>query len=85
VSDNAVTVKLALVNEKRNVGEKLRSPVEAALRELDFLLIDLPPGTGDAQLALSQKLALTGTIIVSTPQPVALSDAMKGLRMFQQA
>ena len=51
---------------------------------LDYLLIDLPPGTGDVQLTLSQQAALTGAIIVSTPQDVALGIAKKGLRMFQQ-
>ena len=52
--------------------------------ELDILLIDLPPGTGDAQLSLSQVLPLDGAIIVTTPQRVALEDAMKGLLMFQK-
>ena len=52
--------------------------------QLDFLLIDLPPGTGDAQLSLSQVLPLDGAIIVSTPQKVALEDAMKGLLMFRK-
>jgi ATP-binding protein involved in chromosome partitioning len=52
--------------------------------QLDFLLIDLPPGTGDAQLSLSQVLALDGVVIVSTPQRVALDDAIKGLLMFQK-
>ena len=52
--------------------------------ELDMLLIDLPPGTGDAQLSLSQVLPLDGVVIVSTPQTVALEDAMKGLLMFQK-
>ncbi len=52
--------------------------------QLDILLIDLPPGTGDAQLSLSQILPLDGAIIVSTPQKVALEDAMKGLAMFQK-
>lgn len=65
----------------RAIEQMLR---DTAWGELDFLLIDLPPGTGDAQLTISQKLALTGVVIVSTPQPVALSDAMKGLRMFQK-
>lgn len=50
--------------------------------ELDILLIDLPPGTGDIQLTLSQRFALTGAIIVSTPQDVALMDARKALDMF---
>ena len=49
---------------------------------LDYLLIDLPPGTGDAQLTLTQAVALTGGIIVSTPQDVALQDALRGLDMF---
>ena len=51
---------------------------------LDYLLIDLPPGTGDVQLTLAQQAALTGAIIVSTPQDVALDIAKKGLRMFQK-
>ena len=51
---------------------------------LDVLLIDLPPGTGDAQLTLSQRAALSGAIIVSTPQDLALIDARKGLKMFQK-
>jgi len=50
----------------------------------DFLVIDLPPGTGDAQLTLTQKVALTGAVIVTTPQDVALIDARKGLAMFQK-
>jgi ATP-binding protein involved in chromosome partitioning len=52
--------------------------------ELDFLVIDLPPGTGDAQLTLTQSAPLTGAIIVTTPQDVSLIDARKGLRMFQE-
>ncbi len=52
--------------------------------DLDILLIDLPPGTGDAQISLSQILPLDGAIIVSTPQKVALEDAVKGLAMFQK-
>ena len=52
--------------------------------ELDFLVIDLPPGTGDAQLTLTQKANLDGAVIVTTPQEVALIDARRGLKMFQQ-
>jgi ATP-binding protein involved in chromosome partitioning len=52
--------------------------------DLDILVIDLPPGTGDAQISLSQMLPLDGVVIVSTPQKVALEDAMKGLAMFQK-
>lgn len=52
--------------------------------ELDYLVIDLPPGTGDAQLTLTQLAPLSGSVIVTTPQEVSLIDARKGLRMFQQ-
>jgi ATP-binding protein involved in chromosome partitioning len=51
---------------------------------LDFLIVDLPPGTGDAQLTLTQKVPLSGAVIVSTPQDVALIDARKGLAMFRK-
>jgi ATP-binding protein involved in chromosome partitioning len=51
---------------------------------LDYLVIDLPPGTGDAQLTLTQTVPLTGAVIVTTPQDVALIDARKGLEMFRQ-
>jgi len=52
--------------------------------ELDVMLFDMPPGTGDAQLTLSQSVALDGAIIVSTPQDVALTDAVKGVKMFRK-
>jgi ATP-binding protein involved in chromosome partitioning len=52
--------------------------------ELDYLLVDMPPGTGDAQLTLSQKVRLAGAVIVTTPQDVALADARKGVAMFQK-
>ena len=52
--------------------------------ELDALVLDLPPGTGDAQLTLAQKVPLTGAVIVSTPQDIALADARKGLNMFRK-
>ena len=52
--------------------------------ELDVLVVDLPPGTGDAQLTLSQKVRLAGAVIVTTPQDVALADAIKGVAMFQK-
>src|SRR5690606_25222395 len=51
---------------------------------LDYLIIDMPPGTGDIALTLSQKVPLTGAVIVTTPQDLALADARKGLRMFQK-
>lgn len=52
--------------------------------ELDFLLVDLPPGTGDIHLSIMQSLPVTGAVVVSTPQNVALADARKGVAMFQQ-
>ena len=52
--------------------------------ELDYLIIDMPPGTGDAQLTLTQTMALTGAVIVATPQEVALADAKKGINMFKK-
>ena len=70
-----------------------RGPVMSALQqmltdvawgELDILVIDMPPGTGDAQLTLSQRAALAGAVIVSTPQDLALIDARKGLNMFRR-
>lgn len=53
-------------------------------RELDYLVIDLPPGTGDTQLTLAQKIPVSGAVIVTTPQDIALLDARKGLKMFQK-
>jgi ATP-binding protein involved in chromosome partitioning len=50
---------------------------------LDILIVDMPPGTGDAQLTLAQKVSVTGAVIVSTPQDIALIDARKGIEMFQ--
>ncbi|MBY0578472.1 MAG: iron-sulfur cluster carrier protein ApbC [Burkholderiales bacterium] len=53
-------------------------------QDLDYLVIDLPPGTGDVQLTLAQKVPVTGAVIVTTPQDIALLDARKGLRMFEK-
>ncbi|HEX4329082.1 MAG TPA: iron-sulfur cluster carrier protein ApbC [Burkholderiales bacterium] len=53
-------------------------------RELDYLIVDMPPGTGDIQLTLAQKVPVTGAIIVTTPQDIALLDARKGLKMFEK-
>jgi ATP-binding protein involved in chromosome partitioning len=57
---------------------------DAAWGELDFLLLDLPPGTGDIHLSIMQSLPITGAVVVSTPQNVALADAIKGVAMFKQ-
>jgi ATP-binding protein involved in chromosome partitioning len=70
-------------------GPMVMSAIEQMLRDvtwedLDVLVIDLPPGTGDAQLTLAQRAPLTGAVIVSTPQDIALIDARKGLAMFEK-
>jgi ATP-binding protein involved in chromosome partitioning len=70
-------------------GPMLQSAIQQFLRQvdwgvLDYLLIDLPPGTGDVQLSLTQTVSLTGAVIVSTPQDVALQDARKAIQMFRQ-
>jgi len=57
---------------------------EVAWGELDLLVVDMPPGTGDAQLTMSQQVPLAGAVIVSTPQDIALIDARKGLNMFKK-
>ncbi len=70
-------------------GPMVHSAIQQLLRDvdwgdLDILVIDLPPGTGDAQLSLAQYVPLSGAVIVSTPQDVALSEAKKGLKMFEK-
>lgn len=70
-------------------GPMVTQALEQLLRDtkwtdLDYLVVDLPPGTGDIQLTLSQKVPLTGAVIVTTPQDIALIDARKGLRMFEK-
>ncbi|MDK9700120.1 MAG: Mrp/NBP35 family ATP-binding protein [bacterium] len=70
-------------------GPMVMGAVEQLLKdvhwgELDFLFVDMPPGTGDAQLTLSQKVKLSGAVIVTTPQNLALLDAKKGVAMFQK-
>ncbi len=57
---------------------------DVAWGKLDAMIIDMPPGTGDTQLTISQRVALTGAVIVSTPQDIALADARKGLNMFRK-
>ena len=53
-------------------------------RDIDYLVVDLPPGTGDIQLTLAQRVPVTGAVIVTTPQDIALLDARKGLKMFEK-
>ncbi len=70
-------------------GPMVTQALEQLLRQtnwgdLDYLIVDMPPGTGDIQLTLSQKVPLTGAIIVTTPQDIALLDAKKGLKMFEK-
>jgi ATP-binding protein involved in chromosome partitioning len=70
-------------------GPMVQSAIEQMMRdvnwgELDVLVVDMPPGTGDAQLTMAQKVPLTGAVIVSTPQDIALLDARKGLNMFRK-
>ena len=70
-------------------GPMVQSALEQMMRdvnwgELDVLVVDMPPGTGDAQLTMAQRVPLTGAVIVSTPQDIALLDARKGLNMFRK-
>jgi len=70
-------------------GPMVQSALQQMLRdvdwgELDILVVDMPPGTGDAQLTMAQQVPLTGAVIVSTPQDIALLDARKGLNMFRK-
>jgi ATP-binding protein involved in chromosome partitioning len=57
---------------------------QVAWGELDILVVDMPPGTGDAQLTMAQRVSLSGAVIVSTPQDIALIDARRGVRMFEK-
>ena len=70
-------------------GPMVQSALEQMMRDvnwgaLDVLVVDMPPGTGDAQLTMAQRVPLTGAVIVSTPQDIALLDARKGLNMFRK-
>jgi ATP-binding protein involved in chromosome partitioning len=70
-------------------GPMVTQALEQLLRDtrwddLDYLIVDMPPGTGDIQLTLAQKVPVTGAIIVTTPQDIALLDARKGLKMFEK-
>ena len=81
-----------LINEETPMiwrGPMVMSALEQMLRdvvwgELDIMIVDMPPGTGDAQLTMAQRVPLAGAVIVSTPQDIALLDARKGLNMFRR-
>lgn len=85
-------VSVGLLNQKKAMiwrGPMVHQMVHAFLTqtawgELDYLVIDLPPGTGDAHLTITQTAPITGAVVVSTPQEVALEDAKKGIQMFNQ-
>ena len=81
-----------LIDEESSVswrGPLVHQAIEQLLRDTnwpggDFMIIDLPPGTGDVQLSLSQLCEFTGSVIVSTPQEIALQDVKRGIRMFDK-
>ncbi|MFP9118850.1 P-loop NTPase [Flavobacterium sp. RNTU_13] len=79
------TPEQAIIWRGPMAGKALNQMIfDADWGELDFLLLDLPPGTGDIHLSLMQALPITGAVVVSTPQAVALADAKKGVAMFRQ-
>ena len=73
-----------LARSDGDVGASTQMLREVAWGELDVLVVDMPPGTGDAQLTMAQQVPLAGAVIVSTPQDLALIDARKGVAMFQK-
>ncbi|CAN8020387.1 unnamed protein product [Ixodes persulcatus] len=81
-----------LVDDKSPVvwrGLMVMSAIQKLLRQvawgpLDYLVVDMPPGTGDTQLSISQNIPVSGVVVVTTPQPIALTDARKGAEMFQK-
>ena len=80
-----VTDKTPMVWRGPMAGGALQQMLEQTLwGELDYLIIDMPPGTGDIQLTLSQKASVAGAVIVTTPQDIALLDARKGIEMFSK-
>ena len=87
----AMSIGFLIPEDKPTIwrGPMVMGAIEQLIRDvdwqnLDVLIIDMPPGTGDAQLTLSQKVQITGTIIISTPQDLSLIDARKGLNMFKK-
>ena len=80
-----VTEKTPMIWRGPMVSGALQQLLEQTLwQDLDYLLIDMPPGTGDIQLTLSQKVPVAGSVIVTTPQDIALLDAKKGIEMFRK-
>ena len=87
--DTAAEQLPAVLDAATNNGLSLTAALEQLLRQtnwkdLDYLIVDMPPGTGDIQLTLSQRVPMTGAVIVTTPQDIALLDAKKGIRMFEK-
>ena len=87
----AMSIGFLIPEDKPTIwrGPMVMGAIEQLVRDIDWqnldvLIIDMPPGTGDAQLTLSQKVQITGTIIISTPQDLSLIDARKGLNMFKK-
>lgn len=87
----AMSIGFLIPEDKPTIwrGPMVMGAIEQLVRDIDWqnldvLIIDMPPGTGDAQLTLSQKVQLTGAIIISTPQDLSLIDARKGLNMFKK-
>jgi ATP-binding protein involved in chromosome partitioning len=66
------------------VTQALNQLMQTNWADLDYLIVDMPPGTGDIQLTLAQRVPVSGAVIVTTPQEISLLDARKGLRMFQK-
>jgi ATP-binding protein involved in chromosome partitioning len=84
VGKSTTSVNLALALSQMVMGALEQMMGDVDWGDLDVLIVDMPPGTGDAQLTMAQRVALAGAVIVSTPQDLALLDARKGLNMFRR-